>query len=174
MHVNMCSSYILLCWHSAICVCVSFRPAGGKQCGLSWGRSRLKVPGEDVILCDAAHRDRQTHRRLTLCLIDLNIVDIMMCSGLPQLFHSTITIRWIYLQECKVGRMYSRQKPRGAKWQLEAAYFSLWHNSFVLASDPVQSKGLRSFSTRVYWHSSVKTQEPTETPTRVDVAQREI
>lgn len=39
--------------------------AGGKQCGLSWGRCRLKVPDEDVILSESAHRDAKTHRRRT-------------------------------------------------------------------------------------------------------------
>lgn len=62
----MCVVYHFVHSYTVVCVfgCVSFSPAGGKQCGLSWGRSRLKVPGEDVILCDAAHRDRQTHKRL--------------------------------------------------------------------------------------------------------------
>lgn len=81
--------------HTAVCVFMPLCLAGGKQCGLSWGRGRLKVPGEDVILSDSAHRDRQTHRRLThsLCLIDLNAMNIVMnCSGSPQHFHPLITL----------------------------------------------------------------------------------
>ena len=59
--------YMLLHVYKCVCVfvCVPLYHTGGKQCGLSWGRSRLKVPGEDVILSDWAHRDRQTHKRLT-------------------------------------------------------------------------------------------------------------
>lgn len=80
----MCVVYHFVHSYTVVCVfgSVSFSPAGGKQCGLSWGRSRLKVPGEDVILCDAAHRDRQTHKRLPHSLPHWsNTVDIMKCSS---------------------------------------------------------------------------------------------
>lgn len=70
-----CTSYLCVFQSACVCasvhvyavvhVCVPLYPAGGKQCELSWGRSRLQVPGEDVILSDWAHRDRQTHRSLT-------------------------------------------------------------------------------------------------------------
>lgn len=76
--------------YTIVCVCVLLCPASSKQRGLSGGRSRLKVPGEDVILSDAAHRDRQpTRDSLTLCLIDLNTEDIKMnCRGFIAAFPS--------------------------------------------------------------------------------------
>lgn len=64
VHICACI-YCCTCVNVCVFVCVPLYHTGGKQCGLSWGRSRLKVPGEDVILSDWAHRDRQTHKRLT-------------------------------------------------------------------------------------------------------------
>lgn len=68
---------------------------------------------------------------------------MMKCCSLPQHFHPLITLWWVYLWD-RCGLIPSQEtkgwRP-GTPARASIVLF-LWHNSFILASDPVLSKGL--------------------------------
>lgn len=132
-----------VCMYTQLCVCVHvFVRASGK---LSSGNAGLTVPGEDVILSSGAHRDRRSHRRHVQSLPHW-----FKCpeydDEVPQLATAFPSSNYP-LVGLSVGSVWSDTSQETKDWRPRtpartSIVLFLWHNSFILASDPVLSKGL--------------------------------
>lgn len=116
----------------------------------SWGRSKLKVPGEDVIGSDSVHRDGGAPGSLGHSLPHrLKRYEIWWwAAAVPSSNYPLVNL---YPWEC-VARWTNGWSTGMAAVARKA--LALWHNSFILAPDPVLSESLQSCVTGTYWHSS--------------------
>lgn len=83
---HICRLYVCVC----LCALLVVNSVGCPEGGVGSG-SLVRMSS---CLSQPTGTDKLTGDSLTLCLIDLNAVDIMMnCGGTPQHFHPLITIR---------------------------------------------------------------------------------
>lgn len=155
--------YIQLC----VCVCTSLFALVVNFPRGTWDwRSLVRMSS---CLAEPTGTDEVTGDMFSLCLIDLNAQNMMMkCRSWPQHFHPLITLWWVYLWDwCGLIR-HRRQKTGGPGCQPGPASSSFCD---IIPSYWPLTQFCQRGSWRVtwtYWHSSVKTAEPTETLTLAD------
>lgn len=104
------------------------------------------------------------HQRAAVCLTNLNTVNnTIYFRCWPHLFHTTARILWIFLEQSKVGWIYS--------WSRTLEDWNGSQGQYCVLSDIIHSSWfltqfchlfLLSWITEAHWHSSTTAQEPAE------------